>query len=161
MSVRPFVAEDIQPLKDILEATGVFRKEEVEVAVELMQIVVEEPEQRDYLMYTSVDGDRVRGYYCVGPTPMTVSTFDLYWIAVDPAQYGKKVGHELMDHCASMVSSLGGTKIIAETSSQASYDRTRSFYLKHGFQEEARIREYYSPGDDLIIYTKQLGGTLR
>ncbi|HEX9613963.1 MAG TPA: GNAT family N-acetyltransferase [Bacteroidota bacterium] len=157
MAVRPFAKEDIQPLKVILEATGAFRHEEIEVALELMHIVVEEPEQQDYLMFTSVDQNNVvQGYYCVGPTPMTETSYDLYWIAVDPVKYGAGVSRDLMAHCAELVSSKGGKKIIAETSSQASYGRTHRFYGKHGFREEARIANYYSPGDDLIIYTKQL-----
>ena len=157
MAVRPFVKEDIQPLKVILEATGAFRHEEIEVALELMHIIVEEPGQQDYLMFTSLDDNKVvQGYYCVGPTPMTETSYDLYWIAVDPGKYGTGVSRELMAHCVELVASRGGKKIIAETSSQSSYGRTHRFYAKHEFREEARIADYYSPGDDLIIYTKQL-----
>ena len=162
MSVRPFAKEDIQPLKEILVATGVFKKVEIDVAVELMEIVIEEPEQKDYLMFTGVDGEKdVVGYYCVGPTPMTETSYDLYWIAVDVRRHGGGIGRELMDHCFDTVASRGGSKIIAETSSQASYDRTRAFYMKRGFAEEARIKDYYSPGDDLIIYTKNLNGGMK
>ncbi|MEX2115650.1 MAG: GNAT family N-acetyltransferase [Bacteroidota bacterium] len=159
MPVRPFAKEDIQPLKEILVTTGVFKKEEIDVAVELMEIVVEEPDQRDYLMFTSADHEnKVLGYYCVGPTPLTETTYDLYWLAVDVRHHGGGVGRELMDHCFELVSSRGGRKIIAETSSQASYNRTRAFYGKNGFVEESRIKDYYSPGDDLVIYTKHLQG---
>lgn len=157
MAVRPFVREDKLPLKEILQATGVFRKEEIDVALELMELVIEEEDQEEYIMAVSTDEHEVvRGYYCVGPTPMTQSSFDLYWIAVDPKQYGSGVSRELMEHCEAYVRSRGGRKIIAETSSQSSYDRTRAFYGKLGYCEEARIRDYYSPGDDLVIYTKQL-----
>jgi len=159
MAVRPFVKEDIHPLKEILEVTGAFRKEEIEVALELMDIVIEEPEQQDYLMFTSVDENNVvQGYYCVGPTPMTERTYDLYWIAVDVRRQGTGASRELIEHCIGLVASKGGTKIIAETSSQTSYGRTHAFYGKHGFREEARISGYYSPGDDLVIYSRQLQG---
>ncbi|MEX1138289.1 MAG: GNAT family N-acetyltransferase [Bacteroidota bacterium] len=157
MLVRPFAKEDIQPLKEILVATGVFKKEEIDVAVELMEIVIEEPDQKDYLMFTGVDEEKkILGYYCVGPTPLTETTYDLYWLAVDVRHHGGGVGKDLMEHCFATISSQGGKKIIAETSSQESYDRTKAFYVKRGFVEEARIRDYYSPGDDLIIYTKHL-----
>ena len=157
MAIRPFVKEDIAPLKEILLTTRVFRNEEIEVAVELMEIVIEEPHQLDYIMFTSADdSNRVQGYYCVGPTPMTESSYDLYWMAVDPNKYGGGVSKELVEHCQTFVRSRSGSKIIAETSSQSSYDRTRAFYVKHGFTEEARIKNYYSIGDDLVIFTKQL-----
>ncbi len=157
MAIRPFAKDDILPLKQILLATEVFRNEEIEVAVELMELVVEEPHQLDYIMFASADENKVvQGYYCVGPTPMTEVSYDLYWIAVDPNRYGKGVSRELLEHCESLVRSRHGKKIIAETSSLASYDRTRAFYVKHAFAEEARIRNYYSVGDDLVIFTKQL-----
>lgn len=157
MAIRPFVKEDIPALKEILLSTNVFRNEEIEVAVELMEIVTEEPHQLDYIMFTYVDEkNTVGGYYCIGPTPMTSISYDMYWIAVDPDRFGSGVSSELMEHCVSFIRSRGGNKVIAETSSQASYDRTRSFYVKHGFSEEARIRDYYSIGDDLVIYTKKL-----
>ena len=157
MAIRPFVKEDISPLKEILLATRVFRNEEIEVAVELMEIVAEEPHQLDYIMFTSVDEENVvQGYYCVGPTPMTEVSYDLYWMAVDPGRYGGGASKELVEHCEEFVRARNGKKIIAETSSLESYGRTRAFYMKHGFVEEARIRNYYSVGDDLVIFTKQL-----
>lgn len=157
MAIRPFVKEDISPLKEILLATRVFRNEEIEVAVELMEIVAEEPHQMDYMMFTSVDEESaVQGYYCVGPTPMTAVSYDLYWMAVDPKRHGSGTGKELLEHCEKFVRARNGMKIIAETSSLPMYDRTRGFYMKHGFVEEARIKNYYSVGDDLVIFTKQL-----
>ena len=157
MSIRPFVKEDIQPLRDILRATDVFKEEEIVVAVELMEIVAGEPDQKDYIMATSVDeANVVRGYYCIGRTPMTCSTFDLYWIAVDPAMHGKGIGRELNRHCEEYIVSRGGTLIVAETSSQPKYEKTRAFYFRNHYIEASRIRDYYSPGDDLVVYTKHL-----
>jgi hypothetical protein len=51
---------------------------------------------------------------------------------------------------------MGGRLIIAETSSQARYEKTRLFYLHHGYSEMARIGDYYRPGDDLVVYGKYL-----
>jgi ribosomal protein S18 acetylase RimI-like enzyme len=155
--IRPFRKEDIAPLVEILRATSVFRPEEIAVAIELMEIVVDEPRQQDYIMYTAVDeGETVRGYYCVGPTPMTQGTFDLYWIAVDPSTQRKGVGRTLLQHCEALVQSNHGRLIVVETSSQAKYEPTRRFYERNGYHEEARIRRYYAPDDDLVIYTKLL-----
>ena len=97
MAIRPFTKDDMLPLKQILLATEVFRNEEIEVAVELMELVVEGPHQLDYIMFTSVDENNVvQGYYCVGPTPMTEVSYDLYWIAVAPA--ARRRGVERLEH---------------------------------------------------------------
>jgi GNAT superfamily N-acetyltransferase len=98
----------------------------------------------------------VVGYYCVGPTPATEGTFDLYWIAVDAAAHGRGFGGALDAHAAELIRSMGGRLIIAETSSQPRYEKTRQFYLHHGYQEVARIAGYYRPDDDLVVYGKHL-----
>ncbi len=155
MTIRKFEKEDVKPLESIVRATGVFREEEVAVAVELMEIAVKEKDQKDYCLYSYVDEQgRVQGYYCMGPTPMTNSTYDLYWIAVHPKLQKKRIGHELLEHCEAQVKAMGGTLLMVETSSQTKYEPTRRFYVRHQYHEEARIKDYYAQDDDLVIYSK-------
>jgi ribosomal protein S18 acetylase RimI-like enzyme len=155
--IREFRGSDREPLRKILEATGVFRKEEVEVALELMDASVNDPSQTDYLLATYEDEDgTVRGYYCYGHTSMTRSTYDLYWIAVDPTCHGGGIGSALLEHCERRIAASGGTLIVVETSSLPKYEPTRRFYRRHRYDETARLRGYYAPDDDLVIYTKHL-----
>lgn len=157
MPIRPLERADVGPLRSILEATKVFRPEELEVAQELMESSLADPAQEDYTLCSDVDErGRVLGYYCLGPTPMTEGTYDLYWIASDPAVHGQGVGTRLLRHCEDQVRRKGGRLIVVETSSQPSYEPTRRFYARRGYREEARIRAYYKAGDDLVIYTKNL-----
>jgi GNAT superfamily N-acetyltransferase len=157
MPIRKFERTDVVPLTAIVRATGVFREEEIDVAAELMDVAANDAQQRDYIIYSFIDdAGAPRGYYCVGPTPMTKSTFDLYWIAVDPTLHGTGVGFQLLRHCEDLVQSLGGTLIMVETSSLPKYDQTRKFYLRNAYAEEARIRSYYAPGDDLVVYSKHI-----
>jgi ribosomal protein S18 acetylase RimI-like enzyme len=153
--IRKFEKADIGPITEIVRETKVFHDEEVDVAVELMEIAANEKDQKDYYLYSYVDeSGAVQGYYCVGPTPMTRSTFDLYWIAVHPRMHRKKIGHDLLEHCEQKVQEMGGTLLVVETSSQPKYEPTRKFYLRHLYAEAACIKDYYAPGDDLVIYTK-------
>jgi hypothetical protein len=46
--------------------------------------------------------------------------------------------------------------LLVETSSLAQYDRTRAFYAGRGYEEEARIRDYWAVGDDLVVFRKAL-----
>lgn len=157
MSIRKFEKSDIAPLTEIIRETKFFNQEEIEVAIELMEIVANEKDQKDYFIFTYVDEQGIiQGYYCVGPTPLTKATFDLYWIAVHPRAQGKKIGQNLLKHCEEQVKSMGGKLLIVETSSQPRYDPTRFFYKKNNYKEEACIKGYYAPNDDLIIYTKNL-----
>ncbi len=155
MPIREFVKEDREPLRAIIEATKVFKPEEVDVALELMDAQITDPKQRDYVLRTYVDdGGTARGYYCIGQTPMTASTWDLYWIAVDPGMHGKGIGRELIVHCEEYIREQGGNLVFVETSSKPSYEPTRRFYIRMKYDEAARFRDYYAEGDDLIVYTK-------
>ncbi len=152
--IRPVDPSDRAPLLAILRATGVFNDEELAIALELIDIVLEQPAQRDYVINVCEEGTRVTGYYCVGPTPATVGTFDLYWIAVDPALHGRGFGSRLMRHAEEFARGRQGRLIIVETSSRPSYEPTRRFYLSNGYAELARIAGYYRRDDDLVVFGK-------
>ena len=154
--IRPLRREDRAPLESLVRATGVFTEDEVGIALELIDVVLERSGQGDYIIRVSEEGGTVAGYYCVGPTPATESTFDLYWIAVDPARHGTGIGAALDSHALDLIREMGGRLVIAETSSRPAYDGTRAFYLRRGYAELARITDYYRTGDDLVVYGKYL-----
>ncbi len=155
-TIRTLRAGDRESLRELLVRTDVFTTEEVEIAMELIDVVLEKPEQKDYIIFTYVEEENVLGYYCIGPTPATEATFDLYWIAVDPSTQGKGIGSQLNVHAEKLVRSRGGRLLIAETSSQPRYDKTRRFYATAGYQELSRITDYYKVGDDLVVFGKYL-----
>jgi ribosomal protein S18 acetylase RimI-like enzyme len=157
MSIRLLRREDKEPIENLLRATDVFSEEEIDVAIELIQICLEDEHQKDYEIFSSVDGEqRVTGYVCIGPTPSTQGTYDLYWIAVSPAFHGTGVGSELLRFVEEHIRAKGGRLLIAETSSTPKYEKTRAFYERKGFERRASIKDYYRPGDDLVIYGKYL-----
>lgn len=154
--IRPLQRSDREHLHRILNATGVFTDGEIAIALELIDAVLDRPGQRDYIVNVYEQDEVVLGYYCVGPTPGTEGTYDLYWIAVDPSVHGRGIGGALDEHATGLISSWNGRLIIAETSSRPPYDGTRRFYVRHGYQEIARMRDYYRPADDLVVYGKYL-----
>ena len=38
------------------------------------------------------------------------------------------------------------------------HSRARAFYLSCGYDEEARVRDYYEAGDDMVLFRKDLSG---
>ena len=153
--MRVLRKEDVPALKRILEVTGAFTAEEVEVALEVLDTVLNDPAQRDYEVAVAEVEGTVAGYVLFGPVPLTVGNYDLYWIAVDPATQGHGVGQKLMQHVEKEVQRRGGRMVCLETSSQGGYQRTRRFYDRAGYLEESRIRDFYKPGDDRITYIKR------
>jgi ribosomal protein S18 acetylase RimI-like enzyme len=87
---------------------------------------------------------------------LTCGTFDLYWIAVDPACWGRGIGHDLLARVEAEVRARAGRLLVVETSSTSSYAAARGFYAACGYQHEATVRDFYTPGDDLIVFSKAL-----
>jgi ribosomal protein S18 acetylase RimI-like enzyme len=157
MDIRPLVLKDRTRLHSILIDSRAFTSEEIDVAMELIDIVLEDQNQEDYKIACMVDGhDQAIGYICYGRTPMTQGTFDLYWIVVDPSFQGKGAGSKLLDFFEKEVRKMKGRLILADTSSVPEYEKTQKFYLRKGFQEVSRISDYYWPGNDRITFCKRL-----
>jgi ribosomal protein S18 acetylase RimI-like enzyme len=157
MEIRAFLPKDRDRLHSMLIEARVFTREEIDVAMELIDIVLKDERQKDYKIHCMVDGqDQPVGYICYGPTPMTEGTFDLYWIVVDPNFQGQGIGSKLLDFLEKVLKGMDGRMILAETSSIPEYEETQRFYLQKGFQEVGRVPDYYYPGNDRITYCKKL-----
>lgn len=144
---------DLAAVREIVLSTGFFSAAEVDVAEELVAEHLAKGDASGYF-FVFADGPdgACLGYACYGPTPCTVSTVDLYWIAVRNECRGQGVGRLLLAEVERVLPA--GSKIIAETSSRRQYEATRCFYLSCGFAQEARIRDYYAPGEDIMYFTK-------
>ncbi len=161
MNIRSLVEKDRARLLSMLIKTRAFTSAEIDVAMELIDIVLRDRNQKDYRIDCMADDqDQTIGYICYGSTPMTQGTFDLYWIAVDPDSQEKGVGSKLLSFLEKRVKAEGGRMILADTSTIPQYDKTRRFYLKNGFEEVAIIRDYYHPGNDRITFCRRLNNKI-
>ena len=160
MRIRTIEAADRAPLQDLLQRIENFTSEEVSVALELIDGAISDPATTGYfakvLVVTEEQGERVAGYICWGPTPMTSRTFDLYWIAVDASVRGKGLGRALILDLEEQLRAAGGANLRLETSSKESYGKTLQFYLDLGYEVSANLADFYAPGDALIILYKQI-----
>ncbi len=153
--LRPMAKDDRESVLELIRATGFFTEAEVQVAAELIDIYLNNPDQRDYhIVVVEDERGKVAGYMTYGPTPLTEGTWDLYWIAVSPEAQGKGYGRQLIIWLEDRVRESGGRLILIETSSQPKYLPTRKFYEKLGYAEIARIPDFYRPGDDRVIFGK-------
>jgi len=136
-------------------ATARFTREEIGWAMELVDLVLEHPEKREYSVYV-LEEQLVQGYVCFAPTPLTDGVFDLYWIAVDPKRQGQGLGQLLLRFVENEVRKQSGRMLLIETSSKRSYAPTIRFYLRAGYQEISRIKDFYRIEDDKVVFCKQL-----
>jgi ribosomal protein S18 acetylase RimI-like enzyme len=141
-------------IRALVEATGVFSAEEATVAAELAVSTLDGSETYQFLFAEA--GDQLLGYTCFDRIPLSAVSFDLYWIAVDPAERGRGLALELLRRTAALINAQGGMQIFAETSSREPYAAARAFYRKAGFSEAARFEDFYSSGDAKLIFALRL-----
>jgi GNAT superfamily N-acetyltransferase len=149
---------DIEAVRALARATGFFRSDEIEVAAELPAARIAEGSASGYhFRFADADADgALLGYACFGPVPCTVTSFDLYWIVVDPEHQGKGLGRALMAAAEDGARALGGRRMYVETSTTARYAPTRRFYATCGYRLAATLEHFYDEGDGKAIYEKDL-----
>jgi len=148
---------DVESVRSLVTKTGVFNDEEVSIAAELVAEAALKGENRSgYSFYFIEEAGKMLGYSCFGRVPLTESSYDLYWLLVDPDFQQKGVARQLLELSEKAVAAQGGTQIYAETSSKDSYKPARAFYQKAGFSECARQKNFYQAGDDKVTYVKRI-----
>ncbi|NWG35444.1 MAG: GNAT family N-acetyltransferase [Chloroflexi bacterium] len=150
-------AADKAQIADITARAGVFSQEEIDAVPAMFDEYLRygaEASGYHFIIYR--EGEQLLGYAIYGYRDLTDGVYDLYWIAVDPHARRKGVGRKLLQACEEAVRKIGGRLIIAETSGTEEYAPTREFYLRTGFVNEATIKDFYKPGDDLKIFVKRI-----
>ena len=147
---------DVEPIEALVRATGFFRPDEVKIAGELVKERLEQGPASGYGFVIALKKGKIIGYGCYGPIPCTLTSYDIYWIAVSPDLQGLGLGKILLLEMERLIAEAGGIRIYVETSMQAKYASTRSFYEKSGYIREAMLDDFYAPGDGKAIYSKKL-----
>jgi ribosomal protein S18 acetylase RimI-like enzyme len=156
LRIRETLGEDNDALVSIIERTANLTREEKDCAAELLHIYLTEPGQTDYYFITALKDGVPAGYACYGSRPLAQGVYDLYWIVVDENMKGAGIGRTLIEKTIELLYPVKARMLVAETSGLPAYEASRGFYLKCGFEEEARIKEFYKPGDDIVFYVKRL-----
>ena len=105
------------------------------------------------------DGGRVLGAAFYACEPFSDRMWNLYFLVVDPDSAGQGLGTLLVGHVEDALRKAGqgaARTLIIETSSTPAYERTRAFYQRLGYVQEAVIREFYGPGDHKVVFWKAL-----
>lgn len=157
MKIRRAVSGDRRRVLNITEGVGNFTKEEVKIAMEVFDQSCDGT--GEYLALCIVDdNDYVSGYAIFGLIPLTESSYDLYWIAVDRERQHHGRGRMLLDRVEREIAARGGNRLFIETSSEKNYAESRQFYEQRGYSPEATIRDFYRKGNDKVIYVKEMEG---
>ncbi|MBT8387901.1 MAG: GNAT family N-acetyltransferase [Ignavibacteria bacterium] len=152
--IRRLRPADAEIIEGILKKIPLFKKEDIKVAMELVNITASNPSQKDYNIFIYENDGTVLGYHCTGKRPLTDAVYDLYWIVTDPDHEKKGIGKSLLEHAEDFVTQNNGRWMLIETSSKESYNATRNFYMRNNYTIISQINDFYSKGESLLIFGK-------
>ena len=159
MTIRPANPNDVPTIKTIAVDTEMFDTDGAAFVDEVVTGVLDGTLHDHHFVVSEGSDGTVIGAAYFAPEPFSDRMWNLYFIAVHPTRQGHGIGAALLDHVEGHLRRVGpdaAQVLIIETSSTDQYARTREFYPKQGYVEEARIRRFYGPADDKVVFWKLL-----
>lgn len=154
--IRPSLPEEVDTFVEIARATGMFSPAEVDSLREVYDDFFDDNCEDGDQCLTLLEDGKITGFTYFGPDNIAVGSWELWWIVVDKSVQGTGRGGQLLREAEKRAFEAQGRLMFIDTSSLPRYEPTRRFYLKHSYEQEAVLREYYAPGDDKVIYRRVL-----
>lgn len=156
--IRPATPADTDALVRLTAETGVFKPHEVEVLREILDDLHAGNMGAEHAAVVAEQDGRPVGYAYYAPDVMTDRSWYLYWIAVARDLHARGIGGTILRHVEDDARRRDARVMFIETSSLPHSEPTRRFYLKHGYEVTAQLRDFYSDGDDMVVFRKRLQG---
>ncbi len=151
-AVRPAGIDDVAGIRAVIASTGLFPPH----LIDAMIAPALAGAAADDLWFVADDG-AVAGVAFCQPERMTTGTWNALLLAVAAPKQGRGVGAQLMATLETTVAARGAHLLLVETSGLDAFAATRRFYEGIGYMREARVRDFYAPGEDKVVFRKALG----
>jgi len=153
--IRLTTPNDTTALLALTEATGLFESNQIEELAQMLNQHFSDEADSQGIWLTDYDNEPV-GVAYVAPERMTDGTWNLYLIAIHPDHQKQGRGAALLQYVEQMLTERGERVLLVETSGTDDFEYVRVFYRNNGYEEEARIRDFYTDGVDKIVFRKLL-----
>ena len=157
-TIRPAVRPDTPALIDLAIATGLLLPDETGFLQEVLDNLHAGRPGAGHQVHVWA-GEQTgppAGVVYFGPNATGERTWGLLWISVAPERQGGGIGGELVRFAEARIREAGGRLVIIDTSSLPRFEATHAFYGKHGYEEVARIPDFYADGDSKVIFAKRM-----
>lgn len=158
--IRPANRADLPAFKRVINANAMFPPKHLDA---MIPAYFDHQDGND-LWLICEDGDDAADPAAVAfcaPERVAEGTWTLYLFAVNPNSQSKGLGAVMLSHIEHQLRARGARVLLVGTSSLARYDRARVFYRANGYNEAARIQDFYSAGEDQIVFRKALSHAAR
>jgi len=154
--IRPTIPADTPTLIELARGTAVFKPMEIQALQEVLDDYHAQNHKLGHRSVTCEQAGQVIGFAYFAPKEMTDRTWHLWWIVVGRQTQARGLGGELLRHVEEEIRRSEGRLLLVETSGMPHYELTRRFYRKHGYDQDAVLRDFYSDGDDMVVFRKRL-----
>lgn len=158
-AIRPATTSDLLAVIELAVINNMFGANELDGLIEAFQGAIGQDGAGHRWYVSTTDDDRVVAAAYLAPEPFADRFWNLYFIATHPTHHGQGLGTALLGHVENVLRDAGEERarvLLIETSSTDQYTVARTFYLARGYDAEARIRDFYGPGDDKVVFWKSL-----
>lgn len=155
MTIRNAERRDLDVLASLAVDTKMFAPEELEMFRGMMVEYFDGGLDGHEWFVDEHDGE-VAGAAYVTPDGISQDVANLLFIGVFASARRGGVANALIERVESARRARNDRLLLVETSSAEQFEPARKFYRKSGYDEEARIRDYFSPGEDKIVFRKAL-----
>lgn len=156
--IRKATANDQTALIDVARATGIFEAAELDFFSDMITKCFRgDLPGHDWLVLDDKlvsKGEGIIGVAYYAPEMMADNVWNLWFLGVHPDHQGQGHGSKLLSAVEGTLRDQAARILLIETSGIDDFAQTRKFYLNNGYDEEARIREYYEAGHDKIVFRK-------
>ena len=154
--IRPASDADRPALLNLAVETGLFRPEETGALGDILTACLAGEMGPDHHWLAVGDNNALAAAAYLAPEMMADRVWNLLFIAVTPERQRLGTGAALLAAVETLVRQSSGRLLLVETSALPKYAQARGFYLKNSFTEEARIRDYYTDGEDKVVFRKAM-----
>jgi GNAT superfamily N-acetyltransferase len=155
--ILPPTRDDLEAAVGLLGTLGLFGPDDLAEVGGLLEAFVDGrgPAHDVWLIDDEDDGTAAIAY--VAPERMTAGTWNLYLLGVHPARQRGGRGAAMVRHVETVVRGRGARLLLVETLGLPEFEPQRAFYRRCGFDEEARIRDFYDHGADKVVFRRLVG----
>ncbi len=149
--IKPTTPDDIAGLAAVLDSTKLFPSELLPGM--LAPALAGETEA---VWLTCHQGGEAVGLCFSVPEELADGTWNMRALAVRSDLQGNGLGAAIVRAAEQYLKDEGQRILIVDTSGTDDFALTRKFYVQNGYEEEARIRDFWADGDDKVIFRKAL-----
>ncbi|MEL7485840.1 MAG: GNAT family N-acetyltransferase [Pseudomonadota bacterium] len=161
--IRPAEKQDLAAIRSIAERTDMFLGDELaaftaELAAHLN--ADDDAARSDAGLIVAVNGESdaspVIGAAYFAPETMAQGVMNLLFIGVAPEARRVGAGRSMLGHFEGVARAGGARLAIIETAGDAMFAPAWALYRNAGYEEAARIRDYYDDDLDKLIFRKPI-----